>query len=77
MKSGKVRLVKGDALIQADVQRAWGEASTTGTVDLLLFTVGKFHTGLLFLPLNSKVLIKAACRNSTHSKDSYLTQSTL
>lgn len=43
VKSGKVRVVKGDALIQADVQRAWDEASTTGTVDLLLFTVGKFH----------------------------------
>ncbi|KAF9557125.1 hypothetical protein CPC08DRAFT_65758 [Agrocybe pediades] len=35
--SGKARLLKGDALVKEDVQRAWDEA---GTVDVLLFTVG-------------------------------------
>lgn len=33
--------MKGDALIEGDVQRAWNEAGTYGRVDLLLFTVGK------------------------------------
>jgi hypothetical protein len=42
VKSGRARLVKGDALVQADVQHAWEEAAkgTDGGVDLLLFTLG-------------------------------------
>ncbi|KAH7919521.1 hypothetical protein BV22DRAFT_1040798 [Leucogyrophana mollusca] len=40
---GKARLVKGDALVKADVQRAWDEAARGGSnqgVDFLLFTLG-------------------------------------
>ena len=37
VKSGHARLVKGDASIEADTQRAWDAA---GIVDALVFTVG-------------------------------------
>jgi len=40
VKSGKARLVKGDALVQEDVNRLWAEASSERAVDLLLFTLG-------------------------------------
>jgi len=40
IKSGKARLVSGDALQQPTVQRAWDFASEVGKVDLVLFTVG-------------------------------------
>lgn len=40
VRSGKAHLVKGDALVKADVQCAWDEAQKHGPVDLLLFTVG-------------------------------------
>ncbi|KAF8210592.1 hypothetical protein K438DRAFT_1809979 [Mycena galopus ATCC 62051] len=39
IKSGHARLVKGDASIEADTQRAWDEA---GVVDALVFTVGTY-----------------------------------
>jgi len=43
VKSGKARLVKGDALVKDDVKRAWdeGAAGEGKPVDLLLCTVGK------------------------------------
>lgn len=43
IKAGKARLVKGDALVKADVAKAWGEAAQGDgeqRVDVLLFTVG-------------------------------------
>jgi hypothetical protein len=44
VKSGKARLVKGDALVRDDCKKAWEEAAkgepTGEGVDLLLFTVG-------------------------------------
>lgn len=48
VKSGKARLIQGDALVPADVKNAWAAASMDRPVDLLLFTVGftgnpKFH----------------------------------
>ncbi|RDB18811.1 hypothetical protein Hypma_014521 [Hypsizygus marmoreus] len=60
VKSGKAFLIKGDALVKDDVQRAWTEAathSTSGIVDLLLFTVGgtpKFRLtkGFVITPFN-------------------------
>ncbi|KAG6902134.1 hypothetical protein C0995_003891 [Termitomyces sp. Mi166 len=59
----KAHLVQGDALIKADVDRAWKAAAAnveTGLVDVLLFTVGatasqgKFHItkGVLISPPN-------------------------
>ncbi|KAJ7268701.1 hypothetical protein B0H12DRAFT_1067751 [Mycena haematopus] len=39
VKSGHARLVKGDASVQVDTQRAWDAA---GTVDALVFTVGTY-----------------------------------
>lgn len=39
VKSGHARLVKGDATIEADVQRAWKEA---GPVDAVIFSVGMY-----------------------------------
>lgn len=43
VKSGKVRLVKGDALNAQDVSRGWETAREAGEgrVDVVLFTVGK------------------------------------
>jgi hypothetical protein len=35
--SGHARLLKGDASVEADTQRAWNEA---GVVDAVIFTVG-------------------------------------
>lgn len=43
VRSGKARLVQGDALNIEDVARGWAEsqaASASGHVDVLLFTVG-------------------------------------
>lgn len=40
IKSGKARLVKGDATNVQDVQSAWTEAGKERAVSLLLFTVG-------------------------------------
>ena len=40
IKSGKAQLLKGDALVESDVKRAWGEAAKYQSVDLLIFTVG-------------------------------------
>jgi hypothetical protein len=43
VKSGKARLVKGDALVRDDCKKAWEEAAKGEPgegVDLLLFTVG-------------------------------------
>ncbi|KZP18288.1 hypothetical protein FIBSPDRAFT_893628 [Athelia psychrophila] len=59
--SGRARLVKGDALVRADVSHAWAEAAKgegEQRVDVLLFTVGatagKFSLtkGFLILPPN-------------------------
>jgi hypothetical protein len=50
VKSGHARLVKGDALVEADVRRGWEQAGKggpiEGAVDFLLSTVGK---SLLYL----------------------------
>ncbi|KAF7976767.1 hypothetical protein HWV62_5768 [Athelia sp. TMB] len=43
VKSGKARLIKGDALVKTDVVRSWAEAAQgegEQRVDVLLFTVG-------------------------------------
>ncbi|TFK23458.1 hypothetical protein FA15DRAFT_620769 [Coprinopsis marcescibilis] len=40
VRSGKARLVQGDALKIDDVKNAWNEASKDAPVDLLLFSVG-------------------------------------
>ena len=41
IKSGKVRLVKGDGLVKDDVKRAWEESGRDRPVDTVVFTVGK------------------------------------
>ncbi|QRV90035.1 NAD(P)H-binding family protein [Ceratobasidium sp. AG-Ba] len=38
--SGQARLVRGDGLVQADVQRAWDTAKEGGKVDLVFFGIG-------------------------------------
>ena len=40
VKSGKARLIKGNALVPADVQAVWAAASKDQPVDVLIFTVG-------------------------------------
>ncbi|KAJ7647037.1 hypothetical protein FB45DRAFT_186954 [Roridomyces roridus] len=42
VKSGHVRLLKGDALNESDVRAAWQAA---GTVDAIIFTVGLYPSG--------------------------------
>ena len=44
VSSGTARLIKGDALVREDVERAWKEAAgkENKPVDVLLFTVGTF-----------------------------------
>ncbi|KAJ7693320.1 hypothetical protein B0H17DRAFT_1168870 [Mycena rosella] len=54
VKSGRVRLVKGDAANEADTRLAW---DTAGVVDVVLFTVGTVPTfsifkGMVFEPPN-------------------------
>jgi len=68
VKSGKAQLLKGDALVQDDVQRAWDQAGSGGIVDLLLFTVGgvpkfTFLKGFVISPTNlaTQCLINALC----------------
>lgn len=45
VRSGKARLVQGDALVKEDVKRAWtaAQGNDDKPVDFLLFTVGKLH----------------------------------
>ena len=44
VRSGKARLVQGDATVQDDLVRAWSTAAEgEGDVDLLLFTLGEQH----------------------------------
>ena len=60
VKDGKARLVKGDALIKADVEHAWAEAAKGGddqTVDFMVFTLGgvpsfKLTKGFVLEPPN-------------------------
>ncbi|CAE6517204.1 unnamed protein product [Rhizoctonia solani] len=40
IKNGKVKLVRGDGLVQEDVQRVWNVASSEGQVDLVFFGIG-------------------------------------
>ncbi|ESK95119.1 hypothetical protein Moror_13851 [Moniliophthora roreri MCA 2997] len=74
--SGKVTLVKGDALTKSDVERGWAEAAKYGKVDLLLFTVGgtphfSFRKGFIVEPhdLVTRCMLNALC---TIPKDSPL-----
>jgi len=72
VKSGTARLVKGDALVREDVERAWDEAAKGdgGGVDVLIVTLGfsgtpKFHPlkGLTIDPANlvTQSLLNALC----------------
>ncbi|EEB90534.1 hypothetical protein MPER_11244 [Moniliophthora perniciosa FA553] len=74
--SGKVALVKGDALVKSDVERGWAEAAKHGKVDILLFTVGgtphfSFRKGFVVEPhdLVTRCMLNALC---TMPKDSPL-----
>jgi hypothetical protein len=66
IKSKHVRTVQGDALVAADVQRAWDAA---GDVDVLLFTLGgvnrSFHPtkGVLIEPHNivTQAMLNVVC----------------
>lgn len=42
VESGKAHLLKGDALVEDDVKRAWDKALTHGPVDFLLSSVGMY-----------------------------------
>jgi len=44
VQSGHARLIKGDALVETDLRRAWEEAGKDRPVDLLLFTVGGYYS---------------------------------
>jgi len=70
IKSGKARLIKGDALVVEDVRNLWAEASKEAPVDLVLFTVGftgnpKFQLtkGFVITPNNlvSQCLLNILC----------------
>ena len=41
VSSGKAHLVKGDALKAEDVANAWAQAAEIGSIDFVIFTVGK------------------------------------
>jgi hypothetical protein len=53
VKSGKARLVKGDALVRDDCKKAWDEAAKGEPegegVDLLIFSVGRLSLVFAFL----------------------------
>ncbi|KAF8630440.1 hypothetical protein AX17_005417 [Amanita inopinata Kibby_2008] len=55
IKAGNARLVQGDALVQADVKRAWEEASKDKPVSTMLFTIG-FHGTLGFHPIKGLII---------------------
>ncbi|KAF8210678.1 hypothetical protein K438DRAFT_1570167 [Mycena galopus ATCC 62051] len=71
VKSGHARLVKGDASIEADTERAWTEA---GVVDAAIFSVGtypKFHLskGFVQTPANlvTQCLLNVLCTMPTYA----------
>ena len=41
IRDGKAKLVHGDGLVQADVQRAWDTAKGDGEVDAVYFGIGE------------------------------------
>lgn len=57
VRSGKARLVQGDALVKTDVKRVWHAAQGDDhkPVDFLIFTVGKLHHFPLLPCLISRV----------------------
>ncbi|KAF7361612.1 NAD(P)-bd-dom domain-containing protein [Mycena venus] len=70
IKSGHARLVKGDASIEADTQRAWNEA---GVVDAVIFSVGTYPTfhltkGFVQTPANlvCQCLLNVLCTMQTY-----------
>ncbi|KAJ4482282.1 hypothetical protein J3R30DRAFT_2151423 [Lentinula aciculospora] len=74
VQSGKAHLIKGDALVQSDVQHAWNKALTFGSVDLVLFSVGgtpsfKLSKGIVVFPPNlvTQSLLNVLCTISTQS----------
>ncbi|QRV80487.1 NAD(P)H-binding family protein [Ceratobasidium sp. AG-Ba] len=40
IKEGKAKLVHGDGLVEADVQRAWDTAKSDGEVDIVIYSIG-------------------------------------
>ncbi|KIK69674.1 hypothetical protein GYMLUDRAFT_34076 [Collybiopsis luxurians FD-317 M1] len=72
VRSGKAHLLKGDALVQFDVKRAWDAALSHGAVDALLFTVGgtpsfKLSQGFVISPPNlvTQCLLNVLCTMPT------------
>ncbi|KAF7365159.1 NAD(P)-bd-dom domain-containing protein [Mycena venus] len=71
VKSGHARLVKGDATIEADTQRAWDQA---GIVDAVVFTVGAYPSfsitkGLVQMPhdLCTQCILNVLCTMPTYA----------
>ncbi|KIK64847.1 hypothetical protein GYMLUDRAFT_258817 [Collybiopsis luxurians FD-317 M1] len=72
VRSGKAHLLKGDALVQSDVKRAWEAALSHGAVDVLLFSVGgipsfKLSQGFVLSPPNlvTQCLLNVLCTMPT------------
>jgi hypothetical protein len=59
VKSGKARLVKGNALVKDDVKRAWEESGRDRSVDTVVFSIGKTTNALLIKRQPLLTLIKA------------------
>ncbi|KIY66660.1 hypothetical protein CYLTODRAFT_398392 [Cylindrobasidium torrendii FP15055 ss-10] len=74
IKSGKAKLLKGDALVNTDVKSAYEAASACSPVDLVLFTVGgipefSLTKGFVLNPpdLVSKCFLNVICSIPTDS----------
>ena len=46
ISEGKIKTVRGDAFIEADVQRAWDTAKSDGDVDMVFISIGKCFSSL-------------------------------
>jgi NAD(P)-dependent dehydrogenase (short-subunit alcohol dehydrogenase family) len=41
VRDGQAKLVRGDGLVQEDIQRAWDIAKSDGEIDLVFFGIGE------------------------------------
>ena len=59
ISEGKIKISPGDALVAADVQRAWDTAKSDGGVDLVFYGIGEYSAIVSRL---EQILNEVRCR---------------
>ncbi|KAE9394886.1 hypothetical protein BT96DRAFT_998115 [Gymnopus androsaceus JB14] len=77
VRSGQAHLIKGNALVESDMKRAWDEALTHGVVDLVFSSIGaslkdssfSLRKGIIISPANlvTQAVLNILCTMPTQS----------